>query len=967
MGCRQMSEWHVLAMTDVVDSTDLARRLGDARAAELWRTHDRLARDLLRQWRGREIDKSDGFLLLFSDCADAVSYVLAYQRGLASLPVAMQARAGVHVGRLVLRENNAADVALGAKAFEAEGLAKATAARIMSLAAGGQTLLSAEARAALHPTPAWATRPHGHWQLKGLDEPVELFEVAEASAAFAPPADSAKGWRVTRLNGAWFPTRDLKHSLPAERDSFVGRRTELRLLRERVDAGARLVSVLGTGGTGKTRLATRFARGAMGGFDGGVWFCDLSQSRTIDGVYFAVAQGLEVALGPGDPALQLAQTIAARGRCLVVLDNFEQVVRHAEATLGRWLDRAPFAQFIVTTREVLGIPGEEVLALSPLAVDDAIELFTQRASAASIGYVFGAEDAMAIRQLVTMMDGLPLAIELTAARVRAVPPQRLVARVRDRFDLALSRGGRQDRQATLRAAFDWSWELLAESERAALAALAVFEGGIALEAAAAVVEPVGRDPLDILDTVQRLVDKSFLRRVGDERFDMLETVRDYSLRQLRVEGSFPGSGPAYAAATKARHWRYFARLDERTATAHRCVEANNLVAACRASATAGDGAAAGDCLVRAWAALRLTGPYQVAVELAQAVAGIDTLDDEHRGFVHWVAGDALDMLGRVEESREQLGNGLVCARAAGARECIVRLLVASASRQTRDGHFDDALVGLQEALRLSQALAHAPLQMLVLNQFGRHMDHQARWNEARKCFEQALALARRLGDRRMEGGLLGNLGGLHHDQGQLDLAQDHYERALLLASELGDQVWEGNARCNLGLLYQEQGRESEAREQFESALRLARQVGHVRLEYTVLCNLGMMLTAQGRLEEANEHLERAVEGARTTGDKRKEAQFRGYLAIAQARSGRGAQARRSIEAAETLLTAMSDRLSHALLQCDRAEIEALAGDVQAARTAFDQAQQIAKELDCGVESELCRRIDALEPLVNAGT
>ena len=960
-----MSESHVLVMTDVVDSTELVRRLGDARAAELWRAHDRLARDLLREWRGREIDKSDGFLLLFPDCGNALSYVMAYHRALATLPVALRARAGIHLGLLDLHRNDSADVALGAKAVEAEGLAKPIAARVMSLAAGGQTLLSAEARAALGAAPDWAMRSHGHWQLKGLADAIELFEAREAGAAFEPLIDSAKGWRVTHLNGAWVPTRNVRHTLPAERDSFVGRRSELGLLGERVDSGARLVSVLGTGGAGKTRLVCRYARDAMGGFEGGVWFCDLSRATNVDGIHFAVAQGLEVALGAGDPVRQLAHAISGRGRCLVILDNFEQVARHAEATLGQWLDGAPFAQFVVTTREVLDIAGEEVLALAPLGVDDAIELFTERAVAARIGYVPAAADSTAIRQLVTILDGLPLAIELAAARVRAVPPQTLVARVRDRFDIARSLGGRQDRQATLRATFDWSWDLLTESEKAALSALAVFEGGIALEAAAATVGPAGCDVLEVLEILQRLVDKSLLRSVGDERFTLLETVRDYALRRLHAEGSFAGSGPAYAAAAKARHWRYFATLDERSATANRCIEANNLVAACRAAAAAGDGAAASACLVRAWAALRLTGPYQVATELAQTVAAIDALGDEQRGFVHWVAGDALDVLGRVEESREKLDSGLRCARSAGARECIVRLLVVSASRQTRDGHLGDALANLQEARQLAQELADARLLMLVLNEFGRHHDHQARWNEARECFEQALTLARDLGDRRMEGGLLGNLGGLHHDRGQLDLARDHYERALALASELGDQVWEGNARCNLGLLLQEQGRDGEAREQFESALRLARQLGHARLEYTVLCNLGMMFTAQGRLDEANEHLERAVQGAHFAGDRRKEGQFRGYLAIAQARSGRHPQARSSLETAESLLTVMSDRLSYALLQCDRAEIESLARDAPAARAAFDQARGIAKELGCGADSELCRRLDALAPLVAA--
>ena len=553
-----MSEAHVLVMTDIEGSTELVRRLGDARASELWRAHDRVARDLLHTWQGREIDKSDGFLLLFADCRDALAYVMAYHDALASLPVPLRARAGVHVGALELRRNDSADVAIGAKAIEAEGLAKPVAARVMSLAGGGQTLLSAEARAALGAAPQFAVRSHGHWRLKGLDEAIELFEVAPPGAPFAPPADSAKGWRVTRVNGSWVPTREVHHTLPAERDSFVGRRAELEALGARIDAGARLVSLLGTGGTGKTRLACRFARDALGGLGGGAWFCDLSAARDAAAIHFAVAQGLDVALRAGDPVRQIAQAIAGRGECLVIVDNFEQVVAHAEATLGRWLDAAPLARFIVTTREVLGIPGEEVLELAPLRTDDAIELFMQRAAAARAGLAPAPSDTAAVRQLVAMLDGLPLAIELAAARVRTLAPSSLVARVRDRFDLALSHTGRSDRQATLRAAFDWSWDLLGDAERAALSLLAVFEGGISLDAAGAVLVAPGGDALDLIETLQRLVDKSLLRTAGDERFELLQTVRDYALQRLRTPGSFSSSGPAFAAAWPVNRARWAA-------------------------------------------------------------------------------------------------------------------------------------------------------------------------------------------------------------------------------------------------------------------------------------------------------------------------------------------------------------------------------------------------------------------------
>jgi predicted ATPase len=182
---------------------------------------------------------------------------------------------------------------------------------------------------------------------------------------------------------------------------------------------------------GKTRLATRFGWSALASFAGGVWFCDLTATRGLDGILHAVAQGLDVPLGKEDPVVQLGHAIARRGRCLVVLDNFEQVARHADSTVGRWLSAAPDARFLATTREVLGLPGEEVLALAPLATQDGSELFVRRAKAANPDFEPNAEDKTAITTLVRLLDGLPLAIELAAVRVRVMPPRAVLARMNE--------------------------------------------------------------------------------------------------------------------------------------------------------------------------------------------------------------------------------------------------------------------------------------------------------------------------------------------------------------------------------------------------------------------------------------------------------------------------------------------------------------------------------------------------------
>jgi hypothetical protein len=223
-------------------------------------------------------------LVLFGTATDAVGYALAYHRAIAALDVPLQARVGLHVGPVDLRENSAADIALGAKPLEVDGIAKPTAARVMSVAQGGQTLLTADARSALGESGVRACS-HGHWRLKGVAEPIELFEVAEdAASALVPPVDGEKAYRVVRQGDLWLPAKQVRHSLPAELDAFVGRTEQILDLAQRLESGARIVSIIGTGGSGKTRLVTRFAWTVMGDFPGGSWFCDLAAARSVMGL-----------------------------------------------------------------------------------------------------------------------------------------------------------------------------------------------------------------------------------------------------------------------------------------------------------------------------------------------------------------------------------------------------------------------------------------------------------------------------------------------------------------------------------------------------------------------------------------------------------------------------------------------------------------------------------------------------------
>ena len=948
-----MNDHHALLLTDVVDSTSLSATIGDAAMAAVWASHDRAARDLLRDWRGREIDKSDGMLLLFPSAADAVGYALAYHRAIGALDVPLKARVGLHVGPVVLRENTAADVALGAKPLEVDGIAKPIAARVMSVARAGQILLTADARSTLGEF-GRPLRSHGQWRFKGVADPIELFEVGEdANAQFAPPQDGEKAYRVVRRGDLWMPVREVRHGLPAEPDAFVGRGEQIRGLADRLESGARLVSVLGIGGSGKTRFVTRFAWSVLGEFAGGAWFCDLAGARSLDGIATAVARALDVPLGKDDPIVQLGNAIAGRGRCLVILDNFEQVARHAEETLGRWLGRASDACFVATTREVLGLPGEEVLALPPLSAREAATLFVERARAAKQEFRVSADDERAIAELGKLLDGLPLAIELAAARVRVMSPKALVERMSERFKLLASTGRRHDRQATLRATLDWSWDLLAPSDKSALAQLSVFESGFTLESAESVLDlSACSDAPWTADAVQSLVDKSLVRQLRDERFDLLASVQEYAWSHLNSEGRFPGSGPAGQASAEARHFAHFSGFDATRAIANRCADVDNLVAACVRAAARGASSEAAGALKGAWAALRLRGPYRVGAELASVVQAIAGFEPAVRAGVDEIAGDALGLSGNVVEARTRLDSALELARRTGDRKCEASVRSRLGFLDINSGNTDQARAHFEAALAEAGQLGEGVIEWEAHNGLGNAWETQGRLELARAHFDSALRTARRIGDRRREGRTLGNLGIIHTEQGAFAEGRELYEAALALARQIGDRQWEGNTLCNLGLLHQLESRPADAMTTLEAGLVVAREMGSVRLEGIILCNLGIVYDALNRFEEARTHLESALARARDAKDQRSEGQFLSYLALVHAHQRRFGDARNCLETGERLLRSVSDRFSLGILQCSRAETEQLAGATASASAALDEAQSLAIEVGAGPHSEL---------------
>jgi predicted ATPase/class 3 adenylate cyclase/Tfp pilus assembly protein PilF len=943
-----------LLLTDVVGSTDLTRRLGDAEAGRWWATNDRIAREQLRRWRGREIDRTDGMLMLFESTEDALGCALAYHAALAAEGAPFLARAGVHRAPVTLIENSADDVSQGAKPLDVEGLALATVARVMSAAQGGQTLISAEALRTLPVPPEDAAprwRSHGHWRLGGLGEPVELFELVRAGFAAEPPQDQPKAYRVRRDGGLWKPLREIAHSLPAERDSFIGRQEPLARLAALLDGGARLVTVTGMGGVGKTRLALRCAWSWLGEYPGGVWFCDLAAARDLAGVQRAVAQGLGVPLAAADPGLQLARAIDGHGRCLLILDNFEQVAALAEATIGLWLDRAAQARFVATSRERLSLVGETVLDLQPMPAAEAVSLFERRAEAAgAAGTPVEHADAGTIARLVDMLDCLPLAIELAAARARVMSPRVLLSRMHERFKLLATRLGRQDRRSTLRATIDWSWELLSPAEQALLAQLSVFVGGFTLEACervAWVPDPPGGSHLDLLHA---LLDRSLVRRCSGERFDLLQTVRAYAADRL-VNGSVD------AQAAVDRHAGYYVSLGPQRIVEDSCIELDNLIAACRRAVAIGDAGLTCRALSAAHAGLSLRGPWRVLAELGDAALGLVGLDPAQRLSVLLDCAPGHRFGGAVDRAK-----GLYAQALALSEEVTDPVLLARVGRAKAD----QALAGGDSALwarLMDEAMANAErsgdnaLLCSLLNRSGAVLDTRGHHDQARARYEHALALARRVGARRWEGGSAGNLGQWFFNQGRLDEAGAMYREAVAIAGELGDRQWEANTRSNLGLLLMEQGKPDLAGPELECAVSAAQTLGHPHLLAISLCNLGLVTESLGRLGEAEAKFARAIEVSRTLGDQRIEGQCLGYLGLLLSRLGRAPEATACLERARQLLRASNDQLSLGIVLAQTAIAERLAGDVHSADRALDEARTIAECIaDLRPESELARAL-----------
>ena len=711
--------------------------------------HDALLRSAVEGHGGSVVKMTgDGVCAAFADPHDAVGAVLAFQQGLAdpaaTSGLALRARSGLHLGVVEYRDGD----------YYGNPINRAS--RIMSAAHGGQVLISqAVVEIVRDRLPDGVTlRDLGFVRLRDLASPEHIYQLLHPALVQDFPA--LRSLAATPNN------------LPQQVTSFVGRQRELAEIIEQL-RDAPLLTLCGAGGIGKTRLSLQVAADVLDDYPDGVWLVELAPLTDARLVPQAVASVIGVKEEAGHPVTEALVRHLADLRTLLILDNCEHLVGACAELADQLLRSGRKLRILASSRERLHVAGETVYAVPALGVPDAhatidaealgqfgaVRLFAERAAAATASFRLTPQNSAAVISICRQLDGIPLAIELAAARTRALSVEAIAARLGDRFRL-LTTGNRTalPRQQTLRALVDWSHELLGEKERTLFRRLAVFAGGFTLEAAEAVCAGGDVEKPEVLDLLAALVEKSLaIVDAGGGRYGLLETMREYSQSRLHDSGELPG--------VQSRHLDYFLALaesagpqlagsDQAAWLARLDADRENLMSSLAFCARTPGGADSGYRMVHAiklyWFKRGLLNLGHRMTELVLSVPA-----PEARSLARcralWVAGQISSYTGRYEEAQSHLRESLAIAR-----------------------HLDD------------RRMVAAVLNVLALAALGKG-DRLA----AKQHCEEALDLARESGNKREIAVASNALAQLHRLDGNIEAAEPLYEQVVALAHELRDR------------------------------------------------------------------------------------------------------------------------------------------------------------------------------------
>ncbi len=863
-----------LLFTDIAGSTHLLTQLGEC-YTQVLAEYRQVLRAAFGQWNGNIVDtQGDAFLVVFARATDAVQSSVSAQRALGShaFPhgAVVPVRMGLHTGE----PQRTAEGYVGLDVHRA--------ARLMSTGHGGQVLLSQTTCSLVEQNlpEGVSLRDLGEHRLKDLGRPMRLFQlvIADLPTDFPPPHTLES-----------FP-----NNLPVQPTPFLGREDEVAAIGDLLRReDVRLVTLTGPGGTGKTRLALQVAADVSELFSSGVFFVNLAPLSDPALVIPTIAETLAIREGSSQTLLsRLTEELRLR-QILLLLDNFEQVVSAAEQ-VAALLTICPHLKMLVTSREVLHVRAEHEFPVPPLAVPDpdhlpdlvalshqaAVALFLQQAQAVKPDFQLTDTNASAIAELCARLDGLPLAIELAAARMKQFSPRALLARLGNRLAVLTSTSRDVSaRQQTLRNTIAWSYQLLDAPEQRLFRQLSVFTGGCTLEAIEAVCAPPSSASEPILDGVASLIDKSLLQQmdqhVGEEsRFVMLETIREYALEHLESHEEIE--------ATRRAHATYFLALAEEAERGmtgpqqaalleHLEQEHDNLRAAMQWSTSHG---AEGNAI-----ALRLGGAlYSFWFVRAYFSEGRDFLERalsrsseaaaSVRAKVLYATSQLNDDLGSLDRAEALCEESLELYRELGDTRGIANCLHLLADIVWGRGNLASSRVLGEESLMLFRELDDSRSVAYLLYHLGSLAVEQGEYARGHDLLTESVTINRKLGDTRIIAVSLFRLARLFWVSGG-DLAQAHLwlDEGLALSREVGDKESIANCLSLSGILALSKGDTDGATSQLEQALALFQEMNRQDGIAHSLYTLAQMATVQQDAAHSQALYEQGIKVARESGDK----------------------------------------------------------------------------------------------------
>jgi predicted ATPase/class 3 adenylate cyclase len=742
-------ETRVFLFTDLESSTRLWQRFPEAMTTAIER-HDAILRDAVERAGGIVVKNTgDGLMAVFSSVADGATACLEAQKRLQGEEWGevgdLRVRMGMHVGEAHER------------AGDYVGPPVNRAARIMAAGHGGQVLLSAHAAelADGHLPPDAELRDLGEHRLRDLFQPEHIFQLLYPGLLRDfPPLASL----TLRPN-----------NLPTQASEFLGRETQLGALRQLLDApGTRLVTLIGPGGIGKTRLALQAAADQIDRFEGGVFFVDLSTARSPDAAFEAIARAVGVSGSRDERPFEVLKQQLPGQHMLLLLDNFEQVIDAADG-VAELLLHCSKLKVLVTSRESLNVRGEHLFPIPPLPLPDvstrvsaetaaeyeAVRLFVERAREARPGFTLTEQNVAAVVEICARLDGLPLAIELAASRLKLFAPNDLRDRLRTRLDV-LGSGPRDlpARQRTLRNTIEWSYELLDSEEQTLFRLLSVF-APTRIEAVEDVITQIEsvRD-IDIVDRLLSLIDKSLVRSVevdGRQRLSMLATILEYATDRLKEEPDLNTAATRahaayFAAFARSRHESLVGRERE-SALDDLASEGENLAKAWRYWVHAGDLEQLNQLLDGLWMLYTARGWYHAAVELTNDLIGVLSAVPE-----------------TADRTREEIALRTSLARGLSAIQ----------------GYTDEVEAAYSQALALAEDFGELPQQLSVLRDIAFFQLYRGELDKMAASGSHLLALAEKQGETsyQVDSHLLLGMGLAFSNEAEAGLA--HLDKAISL-------------------------------------------------------------------------------------------------------------------------------------------------------------------------------------------